>query len=109
MNEKQKDVVIIYSTFPSKDEARRIGAILVKGKLAACVNIFDKIESIYVWEGDVKNEAECAAFIKTTFQHSDKLTKKLKQLHPYDVPAIVVIDPMSTDPDYAKWLQDQVL
>lgn len=109
MIEKQNDTAIIYSTFPSRDEASRIGKILVSDKLAACVNIFDNIQSLYMWEGKVHEETECAAFIKTARNMSDPLIKKLKQLHPYDVPAIVVIEPAATDPDYAKWLEKQVL
>ena len=43
--------VLIYATFPSVAEAERIGGALVDRGLAACVNIFAGMTSIYIWEG----------------------------------------------------------
>ena len=57
-------MIIIYSTFPTKCGAEKIGEQLVERRLAACVNIF-KIDSIYQWQGRVQKSGEYAAFIKT--------------------------------------------
>ena len=42
-------VNFVYMTAGSKDEARAIGKTLVERKLAACVNIIDPMNSIYLW------------------------------------------------------------
>ncbi|HET9573961.1 MAG TPA: divalent cation tolerance protein CutA, partial [Methyloceanibacter sp.] len=33
-------VVLIYTTFPTLDDAKRVGEALVAARLAACVNMF---------------------------------------------------------------------
>jgi periplasmic divalent cation tolerance protein len=53
--------VLIYSTYPSAEEAERIGGALVDRGLAACVNVFPGMTSIYIWEGKRErgSEAPC--------------------------------------------------
>ena len=43
--------VLIYTTFPSLEEAKRVGDALVSARLAACVNMFPGMISIYEWKG----------------------------------------------------------
>ena len=42
---------LVYATFPTIEEAERIGGQLVARRLAACVNIIPGMISIYVWQG----------------------------------------------------------
>jgi len=109
MNETQDKAVIIYSTFPTKSEASKTGKVLVSEKLAACINIFERVHSIYAWEGEVREENEVGAYIKTISSKADALINRLKEIHSYDVPAIMVIEPQHVDAEYAKWLEKQVL
>ena len=59
-------VLATLCTVPSKEVGRTIASELVKNGLAACVNIIPAVESIYVWEGKVENDAESLLIIKTT-------------------------------------------
>ena len=97
--------VIIVSTFPSKQSVNSIADLLVKKKLAACVNII-KISSIYTWKGKIENQNEYLALFKTTKKNQSVLKKELKKLHPYDVPEIVEINVESINQPYMKWLVD---
>ena len=45
---------LVYMTTADKDEARAIGRHLVQSKLAACVNIWDQMNSMYEWEGSFR-------------------------------------------------------
>ena len=97
--------VIIVSTFPSKQSVNSIADLLVKKKLAACVNII-KISSIYTWIGKTENKDEYLALFKTTKKNQLTLKKELKKLHPYDVPEIAEINVESVNQPYMKWLVD---
>lgn len=96
----------IYITTPSKEEAKRIGRILVELRLAACVNIIDRMESIYIWEGEIKEANECVLIAKTHYAKVRELTETVKELHSYDCPCVVsmTITEDEGNKDYLDWL-----
>ena len=100
--------VILISTFPDKKTITSIANQLVKKKLAACVNI-TKISSVYSWKGKIENQSEYLALFKTTKKNLQALKKELEKLHPYDVPEIVEINPISINKPYLKWLVDSTV
>jgi periplasmic divalent cation tolerance protein len=100
--------VIIVSTYPSKKSLNKVANQVVKGKLAACVNI-SKISSVYSWQGKIENTSEYLAFFKTTQKNKKRLKEKIKQTHPYDVPEIAEISIKSINQLYLKWLVDSTL
>ena len=97
--------VIIISTFPDKKTITNIANQLVKRKLVACVNI-TKISSIYSWKGKIENQSEYLGIFKTTKNNLKILKKELQRLHPYDVPEIAEINPISINKPYLKWLTE---
>ena len=100
--------VILISTFPDKKTITKIANQLVKKKLVACVNI-TKISSVYSWKGKIENQSEYLALFKTTKTKLRSLKKELEKLHPYDVPEIVEINPISVNKPYLKWLVDSTV
>ena len=101
-------VVTVYAVFADPAEAQRIGMTVVEERLAACVNILEPCRSIYRWEGAIETAAETPALFKTTLDRADALIARVKELHSYSVPAIVVwpIERLSTD--YADWVETEV-
>jgi len=102
-------VSIIYSTTSDSEEARKIGRILVEEKLVACANILPKIESIYRWQGNIKEDNECVLLAKTTDKNIDKTIQKIKELHSYDVPDIVTIPITHGFKKYLNWIEDETI
>ena len=100
--------MIIISTFPDKKTITEIAIKLVKKKLTACVNI-TRISSVYSWKGKIENQSEYLALFKTTKTKLKPLKKELEQLHPYDVPEIIEINPTSINKPYLKWLVDSTV
>jgi len=96
-------MIFIYSTFPNKKEARRIGERLVKNKLVACVNIFP-IESIYLWRNKIIKDKEFVAIIKTKKENFDKVEKFILENHSYDTPCIIEIPLGRITKKYLSWL-----
>jgi periplasmic divalent cation tolerance protein len=98
------DIVSVYATFGSVEEARRIGRSVVEERLAACVNILGHCHSIYRWQGKVEEAEEVAALFKVTAGGADHLIRRIAELHSYDVPAAVVW-PISDAPEsYRRWV-----
>ena len=52
------DVRLVYMTAGSRDEARTVGQALLESNLAACVNIIDNMNSLYMWQGAVQDDQE---------------------------------------------------
>ena len=76
------------------------GGALVEARLAACVNIIERVHSVYRWEGTVAEEGEHLLLIKTVESKVDALREALLEMHPYEVPEFVVlpIESMSAFP-----------
>lgn len=99
--------ILVYATFPSPEEAERIGGRLVDDGLAACVNILPGMVSIYVWQGQRHRDSECAAIIKSRTSLTGRLTDTVRALHPYDNPAVVVLDTAGGSPPFLAWIMAQ--
>lgn len=102
------EFVFIYTTLPSMAAAEALGRVLVAEKLAACVNIHPGVRSVYEWEGKVAVEDEVSAFIKTRAALVDAAMARLSALHPYDVPALLVLPIIAGNTDYLEWARGQV-
>ena len=94
----------VYMTAGSPDEARDIGEALVKEKLAACVNILDGMQSLYVWEGALQQDREVVMIAKTTRACVPGLVDRVKALHSYECPCIVAFDIGGGNPDFLRWI-----
>lgn len=97
--------IIVYITNPDERTAKKIVAHLVKNKLAACGNIFP-IKSMFWWKGAIKSENEVAAIVKTRKENWEKIKKEVKNLHPYEVPAIICIN-AEADKGFENWIMDE--
>ena len=83
--------VLIYTTFPSLDDAKRVGDALVAARLAACVNMFPGMISIFEWQGAREEASEVAMIIKTRRSLTEAVLAETKRLHPYELPALLVL------------------
>ena len=96
---------LVYTTFPSVEDAKRIGRVLVESRLAACVNIFPQMTALYVWEGKLQEDSESAMIIKTTTGRSAKVMAEIKAMHPYSVPVRLVLPVAGAGEDFLAWME----
>jgi len=101
-------VNFIYMTTGSKTEAQKIGKGLVESRLAACVNILDKMQSIYRWDEKIQEDDEVVLIAKTTDTLVPQLIDKVKSLHSYDCPCIVSLPVLDGYPPFLNWVQTEV-
>lgn len=97
-------VIVVFSTFPSEDKAADIARTLVSEGLCACVNLVPPVRSIYRWQGQLCDERETLAIIKTTRERFDALRERLVALHPYEVPEVIALPVEAGHPPYLDWV-----
>lgn len=103
----ENPVVLVYTTLANPEQARQLGNALVREKLAACVNIFPGMISIYQWRGALEETSETAMFIKTSALMLDQLLSRAEALHPYETPALLVLPVERANADFAAWITEQ--
>lgn len=101
------DIVFLYVTTPSVAEAKRIATELMNSRLIACANILPQMESIYRWEGEVRNDQEAVLILKTRKSLAKQATAKTCELHPYDTPCVLEIPIQDGAEKYLAWLHSE--
>lgn len=97
-------MTILYTTCPSADACKKIADVLINEKLVACANITPHIMSVFLWDGAVQTENEAAMILKTTPERAAHAAKRLRELHPYEVPAIMTWSATSDNDAYSAWV-----
>lgn len=97
----------VYITCPDRTVAETIARACVTERLAACANIGSPITSLYTWKGVIETAEEIPLFLKTRAALFDKLTARVKSLHPYETPCIIATELVAVDAAYAQWLEEE--
>ena len=100
-------VRVVLVTMPDEASAATLARLLVEERLCACVNIVPGVRSIYRFEGKIEDAREVLLVIKTVAAGVGVLFKRLRSLHPYDVPeglALVVDEGMQS---YCEWVAEE--
>lgn len=99
---------LVLVTCPDLPSAHTLAEGLVSKKLAACVNIFPNVISVYEWQGQLEQQAECQLVIKTSETNWPELRSYVEQHHPYDIPEILLIDVEQGSVSYLAWMAEQL-
>jgi periplasmic divalent cation tolerance protein len=102
------EFVFIYTPLPDMTAAEGLAKALVEARLAACVNIYPGIVSVYEWKGEMETSAEVVAFVKTRRALVEETVAVARRLHPYEVPAFLVLPIEGGNEDYLAWARGQL-
>jgi periplasmic divalent cation tolerance protein len=97
------DLILILTTMPDDNRTDELARTLVGEELAACVNVHGPMASTYRWKGQIEHDAERQVVIKTTRARLPAIEARLRALHPYDLPELVVIAADSSE-EYGRWV-----
>jgi periplasmic divalent cation tolerance protein len=100
------ELILVLTTMPDDDRADAVARTLVDERLAACVNVHAPMMSTYRWKGAVEREPERQLVIKTTRDRGAALEARLRQLHPYELPELVVLKAEASDA-YGSWVEHE--
>jgi len=100
------EIVLAFCTFPDAETARRVARELVELRLVACGNVLPQIHSVYRWDGKIESADEALAIFKLPATRYAEFERKLRSLHPYDVPEIISTSIDRALPEYLRWILD---
>jgi periplasmic divalent cation tolerance protein len=101
------EYVIVLTTVPADgDLGQRLATALVAERLAACVNLLAPMESTYRWEGQVSLDRERQVIVKTTRACLEGVMARLRDLHTYDVPELIVLPFTEGGDAYLRWIKE---
>jgi len=104
MSQETKHILVL-CTCPGSITAKQIAQDVVEKNLAACVNSISGMHSYFRWGGKIDGADEILLLMKTTADRYKDLEKRIKTLHPYELPEIIAV-PISTGlPEYLTWIQ----
>jgi periplasmic divalent cation tolerance protein len=97
--------LIVFMTAGSREEAVKIVRVLLEERLIACANIVDVVSSFFWWKGEIEEEKEVLAIMKSSEKLFTKLSERIVGLHSYDVPEILAVPVVDGSPSYVDWLK----
>ncbi len=97
---------IVLTTAPDPETAERIAESLVTENLAACVNMVP-VRSLYRWEGKIERADEVQLIIKTAEARFAAVAARLRTLHTYQVPEVLMIRADAGADAYVAWIHGQ--
>ena len=106
---ESSDARVVLMTAPDVDQAEALARAIVGERLAACVNLLPGARSVYRWEGAVEMSSEVLMIAKTSADQLHALEERVAELHPYEVPEFVALDPTHVAPKYLAWLVEATL
>ena len=101
--------ILVLTTIPDRETGEKIAHTLVKKRLAACLTLSAPSQSFYWWKGEIAEDKEYVCFIKTKEELYEKLEKEIQEIHPYDVPEIIVLPILKGSADYLEWIDKETI
>jgi periplasmic divalent cation tolerance protein len=100
------DTVVVLTTLPVTAEPADFGRALVHEHLAACVTIVGEVLAVYRWQGEVCEDREWQLLVKTSRDRLEELERRVRQLHPFEVPEFIVLTVAHGSAPYLSWVRD---
>jgi len=101
------DVCVLLVTCPDPRVAESIARALVEERLAACGNVLGPLTSVYRWKGRMHRDSEVLLLLKTRRALVRLCTKRVKSLHPYELPEIIAVPVVGGLPSYLAWVDSE--
>lgn len=101
------DMLLVYITCESVDQAKQIAKHLMGKKLCACVNIFPEMQPMFFWppkSGKIDESKEVVLIAKTIEKNYQELEDEVHKIHTYDVPCVFAIPVKHVAKKYYEWL-----
>ena len=98
-------MIIIQTTLDEEKKVKNLINLLLETNKIAC-GTFHKIESSYRWKEEVVEAYEFEVSLYTKDSLMREVVDIVKQKHSYELPKIMVLEPVFTLPEYENWVSD---
>ena len=102
------DLRFLMSTFADEASALPVVRQLLEEHLIACGTLIPGSKSLYRWEGKIEEISEVVVLMKTNQQALDRCMRRLQELHSYEVPEVLVLNPEAVSDRYADWVSNSL-
>ncbi len=102
------EIRLILTTFADEAAATSVVRTLLEERLIACGSLIPGVTSIYRWKETLEESGEVQVMLKTSAETASRCMARLAQLHPYEVPEIIELEPKAVPGPYAAWLRDSL-
>lgn len=99
-----KKISVVFTMSDGAETSEKISGLVLKKRLAACVNRVPGVISRYWWRGKIEKAGEELLIMKTKKTLVPVLIKEIKRVHPYEVPEIITVDIGSGNREYIEWV-----
>ena len=103
--QSKQDISVSLTSLPDKKSAEELAETLVSEGLAACVTVLDGANSIYSWEGKLEKNSEVLLIIKSQTCLTERLAKRISELHSYDTPEFLSVSAELASKKYGQWVK----
>ena len=103
-----KKYIIVQTHTNKKQVYEDISRSLIEKRMAACVNVYPTILSVYHYNEEVIEDKEYLIHVKTTSDKFTEIRKIIERLHNYETPEIISLEILEGNEKYLKWIQDEI-
>lgn len=103
--------ILVMVSCADSGQAERIGELLLKKKLAACIQVISAVESVFLWpprKNQLDYATEALLLIKTLDAKWPSLEKTIIRAHSYENPEIIALPMLHVTKKYLTWLTSEL-
>ncbi len=103
--------ILVMISCQDKNQAETIGELLLKNKLAACAQILDHADSMFLWppgKNQIDYALESLLLVKTLDQKWTALEKAVIKAHSYENPEVIALPLAHVSKRYLTWLETEL-
>ncbi|GBD05686.1 Divalent-cation tolerance protein CutA [bacterium HR20] len=104
--EDTASVALVLTTISTEEHAETLARQLLEERLIACSTVIGAASSHYWWGGAITSETEAVLLLKTRSDLVEQLRQRILELHPYNVPEVIVLQPSAVSDAYAAWVEE---
>lgn len=103
----EKEFCVVSTTVDTEERVHQLANTVVESRLAACAQISGPLKSIYWWNNKKEQAVEWTCSFKTTMELYPKIRKMIQEIHPYDVPEIIITPIIGGNQEYLDWMKEE--
>ncbi|ETB63633.1 TPA: divalent-cation tolerance protein CutA [Candidatus Nomurabacteria bacterium] len=100
-------MVFVYTTCESMEDAKRLGELIIKRKIGACVEFWPTY-SCYNWREEYKCVSQAMLLITTFESKLEDVNTIISENHTYSVPMIAGVDIRRINHPYKEWMTEVI-
>lgn len=100
-------LITLFLTCANRQEAKKIGTVLLDKKLAACVRATG-VKSGFWWKGQRERANEILLIIESTEDKYDQIEAAVRRLHSYETFVLMAYPVVRSSKGVEQWVQEAI-